>query len=81
MVHPLAQIAGSAQLQSAFIGRDARLDDSTVVQESVVVGGAVLRQGAQVFRSVVMGSVEVGRQERVVDEIRVAPLPGKCPRS
>jgi mannose-1-phosphate guanylyltransferase len=75
VVHPSATVSSSSSLNRCYLGRDARIENSSVVTGSVVAEGAVVRRGARVERSVLMGPVEIFAGESVVDEHRTAPIP------
>jgi NDP-sugar pyrophosphorylase family protein len=74
-VHPSAEVAGDAALGCALVGEGARIGGATVVGDSVVSEGAVVRRGARVIRSVLLGAVEAADHEVVVDEFRAASAP------
>lgn len=73
-IDPTAEIAPSARLRTAYAGRHARIDDSTEVSHSVIAEGAVVKRGARVVRSVLLGAVETSVGETVFEEIRAAPV-------
>jgi len=68
-----AEVDPGASLGSAYIGPGARIEAGAVIGEAVVASGAVVHRGARVIRSVLMGAVEAGEGESVVDEYRAAP--------
>jgi NDP-sugar pyrophosphorylase family protein len=74
LIDPSATVSSSSSLDHTYAGRDACIEASAVVTESVLTEGAVVRSGARVVRSVLMGPVEIVAGESVVDEFRTAPV-------
>jgi mannose-1-phosphate guanylyltransferase len=74
LIHPTAQVAESAHLGAVFIGRGCRIHESTEVSDSVIAEGAVVRKGARVVRSVLLGPLETAVDETIIDQVRVASL-------
>ena len=72
-IHPSARVHPGASLGTAFVGPGARIEADAVVGDAVVGKGAVVRRGARVIRSVLLGSVEAGEGDCVVDEYRALP--------
>jgi mannose-1-phosphate guanylyltransferase len=74
VIDSTAAVHGSASLGAAYIGRGAQVHDGAVVDDSVIAEGAVVGRGARVIRSVLLGPVDIGEGEIVIDEHRAAPL-------
>jgi NDP-sugar pyrophosphorylase family protein len=73
VVDPTAEVAPSASLSTTYAGRHSRIHEKTEITKSVVAEGAVVREGARVARSVLLGAVEASVGETVIGEMRAAP--------
>jgi mannose-1-phosphate guanylyltransferase len=73
-IHPTAEVARTAEIESSFIGRDARIRDRARVRHSVVVEGATVEADASVDRSVLLGSIRAGSAAAIDRDVRVGPL-------
>ena len=73
-IHPSARVHPGASLGTAFVGPGARIEADAVVGDAVVGEGAIVRRGARVIRSVLLGSVEAGEGDCIVDEYRALPF-------
>jgi NDP-sugar pyrophosphorylase family protein len=73
VVHPTASVDSSASLAASFVGRNVTVEDGGVIEASILAEGAVIRRGARVKNSVLMGGVEAGPDETVTGEIRARP--------
>jgi mannose-1-phosphate guanylyltransferase len=69
-IHPSASVAARGSIRASFVGRGSVVSDRAVIEESVVAEGAFVGEGARVSRSVLLGAVNVGSGEIVVDEVR-----------
>jgi mannose-1-phosphate guanylyltransferase len=67
-----AQVSDKATVGVAMIGDRVRIEPIAVVAESVVGAGAKVCRGARVIRSVLLGNVEAGPDEVVVDSFLAA---------
>jgi mannose-1-phosphate guanylyltransferase len=74
VVHPTASIASSTSLVASFVGRDVTIEGGAEIDASILAEGATVRRGARVEHSVLMGEIEVGPDETVIDEVRAKPL-------
>jgi NDP-sugar pyrophosphorylase family protein len=74
VVDPTAEVAPSARLHAAYAGRHSRIHENTEITDSVVTEGAIVREGARVVRSVLLGAVEAPVGEIIIEEIRAASL-------
>jgi NDP-sugar pyrophosphorylase family protein len=68
-----AEVARSARLRAAYVGRHSRIHEDTEITESVVAEGAAVREGARVVRSVLLGAVEASVGETIIGEMRASP--------
>jgi NDP-sugar pyrophosphorylase family protein len=76
IIEPSADVDPAAEIASSFLGRNVVVSCGAVVDESVIIEGAVIGERAHVVRSVLFGAVKIGPEETVIDEVRAAPLPG-----
>jgi NDP-sugar pyrophosphorylase family protein len=67
-----AQVADKADIRVAMIGDRVRIESGAVVADSVVGEGAKVCRGARVIRSVLLGNVEAGPGQAVVDAFLAA---------
>lgn len=65
-----AEVNPRASVGAALIGHGVVVEADAVVDESVVTGGARVRRGARVVRSVLLGDVEATEDEIVIDQMR-----------
>lgn len=72
VIDSTAEVAASARLGAAFIGRRSTIHENTEIIDSVVAEGAVVREGARVVRSVLLGPVEVTGGETIIDQMQAA---------
>ena len=70
VIHPNAVIDRSATVESALIGRDARIGPGAVVDESVVTWGARVARQSRIRRSVLLGPIETTPGEIIANEFR-----------
>jgi NDP-sugar pyrophosphorylase family protein len=73
VVDPTAEVARSARLRAAYVGRHSRIHEDTEITESVVAEGAAVREGARVVRSVLLGAIEASVGETIIEEMRASP--------
>ena len=74
VVHPTASVDSSAYLVASFVGPDVTIEGGAEIDASILTEGAVVRRGARILHSVLMGRIEVGPDENVTDEVRAKPL-------
>jgi NDP-sugar pyrophosphorylase family protein len=72
-VHATANVDSSAALADSFVARAATIEAGAMLKATVVGEGAIVRKGARVVRSVLLGAVETTPGEIIEDEIRARP--------
>jgi NDP-sugar pyrophosphorylase family protein len=75
-VESSADVGTSAEIANSFIGSEVVVSDGAVIEDSVIIDGATICERARVARSVLLGAVNVGPGETVIDEVRAEPPPG-----
>ena len=73
MVDPSATTHPAAEISGSFIGPETVVLEGAVVEDSVVTQGVVVGERARITGSVLLGAVEIGSEEKVIDEIRAEP--------
>ncbi len=74
VIHPTAAVASTAVINASLIGRNAIIGDRAVIHGSVVAEGASVAADSVVTTSVFLGSSRSVVGEKVVTEVRVAPI-------
>lgn len=72
-IDPTARVDSGARVGTALIGHQCRVGAGAVVAESVLAEGATACAGSRIIRSILLGPVQAGPGEVVVDEVRCQP--------
>ena len=72
--HPSASVDPSADVSNSFVGCNTTIEPGSRIVGSVIAENAIVRRGACVENSVIIGAIDISRHRTVVDQFLAIPL-------